>query len=228
MSKEVRYNKSNCSIVLKPNTVTYVDENLVSAKELKDCYGDRVNIMSRETVERLIVETAPEVTEDIIETVVCNQEESESNVEPIETGFSSEEDDDTIEGTVTGGAASVDPLAELENLFVKEEVKEETPEVKEEDLVANTGNEEVDAFLNGETDELPEGTTEITEEEAKKLEEEVKEETPEVKEETPEVKEETPEVKEETPEVKEEVEEVIKPAKKATKKVTTRKSSKKK
>lgn len=35
---------------------------------------------------------------------------------------------------------------------------------------ANTGDEQVDAFLNGETDELPEGTEIITEEEAEELE----------------------------------------------------------
>ena len=35
---------------------------------------------------------------------------------------------------------------------------------------ANTGDKEVDSFLNGETDELPEGTEIITEEEANKLE----------------------------------------------------------
>lgn len=194
MSKEVTYHKSTGAIILKPNTVTFVDDNLVTAKELKDCYGDRINIMSRETVEKLIVETAPEVTEDIIETVVCNQEEVNTNVEPVETNFSSEEEDAT-EGTVTGGAASVDPLTELENL------------VKEEDLVANTGNEEIDAFLNGETDELPEGTTEITEEEAKKLEEAKKEETPEVK---------------------EKVEETPKPKKTGKKSTTNKKTSKKK
>ena len=36
---------------------------------------------------------------------------------------------------------------------------------------ANTGDEAVDAFLNGETDEVPEGAEEITKEEAEALEE---------------------------------------------------------
>ncbi len=40
----------------------------------------------------------------------------------------------------------------------------------EEAKTSNTGDENVDAFLNGETDELPEGTEEITEEEANELE----------------------------------------------------------
>lgn len=54
---------------------------------------------------------------------------------------------------------------------VKEEVVEtvETVEAVEAEQ-ANTGDEQVDAFLNGETDELPEGTEIITEEEAEELE----------------------------------------------------------
>lgn len=54
---------------------------------------------------------------------------------------------------------------------VKEEVVEtvETVETVEAEQ-ANTGDEQVDAFLNGETDELPEGTEVITEEEAEELE----------------------------------------------------------
>ena len=53
----------------------------------------------------------------------------------------------------------------------KEEVIEtvETVETEEAEK-ANTGDEQVDAFLNGETDELPEGTEIITEEEAEELE----------------------------------------------------------
>ena len=48
------------------------------------------------------------------------------------------------------------------------ELEKQTAEAEEK---ANTGDEAVDAFLNGEIDEVPEGTEEITEEEAKALEE---------------------------------------------------------
>lgn len=47
---------------------------------------------------------------------------------------------------------------------------EEKLETANAEEIANTGDEAVDAFLNGETDEVPEGTEEITEEEAKDLE----------------------------------------------------------
>ena len=40
----------------------------------------------------------------------------------------------------------------------------------EEATTSNTGDEQVDAFLNGETDKTPEGTEEITEEKAEELE----------------------------------------------------------
>nr|DAU58704.1 MAG TPA: hypothetical protein [Caudoviricetes sp.] len=47
---------------------------------------------------------------------------------------------------------------------------EEKLETANAEEIANTGDEAVDAFLNGEIDEVPEGTEEITEEEAKDLE----------------------------------------------------------
>ena len=47
---------------------------------------------------------------------------------------------------------------------------EEKLETANAEEIAKTGDEAVDAFLNGETDEVPEGTEEITEEEAKDLE----------------------------------------------------------
>lgn len=48
---------------------------------------------------------------------------------------------------------------------------EEKLETANAEEIANTGDEAVDAFLNGETDKMPEGAEEITEEEAKALEE---------------------------------------------------------
>ena len=187
MSREVRYHKSRGVIVLKPNTVTFVDDNVVSAKELKDCYGDRINIMSRDVVEKLIVETAPEITEDVVEEIKVNNEVIEPVIKPVETSFSDEENEN--EGEVTGGAAPVDPLSELEDVIGEVDVTEvnnedEAPKRKtlaeilaeKEAEKVNTGNDEIDAFLNGETDKVPEGTQEITEDEALKLQEEAKKE----------------------------------------------------
>ena len=52
-----------------------------------------------------------------------------------------------------------------------QEVAELEKQNAEAEETANTGDKEVDAFLNGETDKMPEGTEEITGEEAKALEE---------------------------------------------------------
>ena len=106
MSKDVKYSKSTGAIVIKANTVTYVDDNLVTAKELKDCYGSRISIMSPELVEEIIGEVAE---------------------------------------------------------------------------FANTGDEAVDDFLNGKTDELPEGTEEISNEEALRLQKEAEEQAAKAK-----------------------------------------------
>ena len=51
MSKDVIYRKGGLSLVIKAGTSTYVDENKVSAKELKSLYGDRVVISTRDGIE---------------------------------------------------------------------------------------------------------------------------------------------------------------------------------
>ena len=51
MSKDVTYRKGGLSLIIKAGTSTYVDENKVSAKELKSLYGDRVVISTRDGIE---------------------------------------------------------------------------------------------------------------------------------------------------------------------------------
>ena len=97
MNSDVKYRKSTGTILIKAKTVTFVDDNLVTAKELKDCYGDRIYIMSQELVDAYVGD------------------------------------------------------------------------------LANTGNKEVDDYLNGETEKVTEGSKEITEEEALRLQKEAEE-----------------------------------------------------
>ena len=101
MDRDVKYSKSTGAILIKANTVTFVDDNLVTAKELKDCYGNRITIMSQENIDQYVGE------------------------------------------------------------------------------LANTGVPAVDDFLNGETENLPEGTKEISEAEALKLQKEAEEQAAE-------------------------------------------------
>ena len=116
MDVEVTYRKSAGDTVLKPRTVTFVDESIVSAKELKDCYGDKISIIPDTMEETIIREAAkiekePEVTKDVMDSI------------------------------------------------------EKVPEDKvEKDQV-----QDVVDFLEGNTDNLPEGTEVITNKEAEEL-----------------------------------------------------------
>jgi hypothetical protein len=58
MSIEVVYNTNGNAIVLKPKAITYVADDLVTPKELINCYGSRISIMSSELVEQVIREEA--------------------------------------------------------------------------------------------------------------------------------------------------------------------------
>ena len=149
MSVPVRYNKSTGFIELKPKTVTYVDENIISANELLACYGSRISILPAELVEEIIKEEAEKVNK-----------ESAEDLEIDTTLDEGKEEDEGNEGTDEAN-----------------EGEEGTDEVNEGDEAndgdeANTGDKDVDDFLNGKTDVVPDGTTEITEEEALKLKEE--------------------------------------------------------
>ena len=46
MSIPVKYHKNSKCYVIKPNTITYIDDVKVSPKELLDCYGQRIEIIS--------------------------------------------------------------------------------------------------------------------------------------------------------------------------------------
>lgn len=46
---DFKYRKSGKCIVLKANTITFVDDSLVTAKELMNCYGQRIEIINQAT-----------------------------------------------------------------------------------------------------------------------------------------------------------------------------------
>ena len=55
-SRDFHYRKNGKLTVLKAGTVSYVDENLVTSKELIACYGQRIEVISRD----LVAEVAPQ------------------------------------------------------------------------------------------------------------------------------------------------------------------------
>lgn len=146
---DFEYRKGTYLAVLKAMTVSYVDESKVSAKELLACYGQRIDIISRD----LAMQIAPGVKEDKKEVKKAKV------VKPVETVKKEDLNDAFIEkvlGEIEGNSKMENP-----NLTV---TMGDT---------SDTGNKEVDNFLNGKTDKLPEGTVEITKDEANKLEEKV-------------------------------------------------------
>ena len=52
-SIDFNYRKNDYLAVLKANTVSYVDENKVTPQELLACYGQRIDIISRELAAEL-------------------------------------------------------------------------------------------------------------------------------------------------------------------------------
>ena len=52
-SIDFKYRKSGYLAILKAGTVSYVDESKVSARELIGCYGQRIDVISRDLVEEI-------------------------------------------------------------------------------------------------------------------------------------------------------------------------------
>ena len=143
------YRKGSYCAILKANSVSFVDENKVTAKEIKNCYGQRVTVISQDSTQ---------YTEEI------------KKLPPVEKNIK----EVTVEKAKLNNSFIEELLGEVNEEIAKgaKEIATETEDATEEvvETEATTGIEEVDNFLNGETDELPEGTEVISEEEAKALE----------------------------------------------------------
>ena len=130
--------------MLKAGTVSQVDETKVSAKELLACYGQRITVISLdETCE------APSVKENLVKEVKAET----TGVEKIKKEDLNDNFINQILDEIKGDEADTDTDTDTEL-----------------DEVYKKAAEGVIAFLNGETDKLPDGTEVISEDEAKKLE----------------------------------------------------------
>ena len=117
-SIDFKYRKGAYLVVLKAGTVTYVDETKVTARELVGCYGQRIDVISRELTE----EIAPKALK---EEKVSKKEEVKKEEKKPEVVKKEELSDSFID--------------EILNEIKKEEKKpeapkkeEKTPEVKKE------------------------------------------------------------------------------------------------
>ena len=158
---DFKYRKGTYLAVLKAMTVSYVDETKVTAKDLLDCYGQRIDIISRD----LAAELAPLVTRDE-KKAVKKAETKKAEPKKVETVKKDDLNDSFIE-KILGEIEDENKGNEVKDLGLDELDGIKLPE----------GNEDVEDFLNGKTDDLPEGTQIISEAEALKLQAEAEAKT---------------------------------------------------
>ena len=113
---DFNYRKNGYLAVLKAGTVSYVDETKISAKELLACYGQRIDIISRE----LALEIAPKIKE-------VKKEEKKAAPKKVETVKKEDLNDSFIE-KILGEIEGEDKAKKEENL--KKYEKGERWEVK--------------------------------------------------------------------------------------------------
>ena len=165
---DFKYRKGNYLAILKALSVSYIDETKVTAQELINCYGQRIDIISRDVA----AEVTPEVKEE------KKVEKVQPTVSKKEVTVKKSDLDDSFLEKVLG------EIKEEENNCGNPEGTETTTEGTEEGTETNPeGTEEdneitMDDFLNGSTEDFPKGTQVISEKEAKVLENKAKATSP--------------------------------------------------
>ena len=113
MDVEVTYNTNGNAIVIKPKTVTYIADNLVTPQELINCYGSRISVMSPKLVEQIIKEEAAKCpVEGTTEVVVEPTKEPEVNTVTVAEGEGTTVVEDNT--TVTVAEGTTEPTKEPE------------------------------------------------------------------------------------------------------------------
>ena len=114
MTIPVTYYKGSKAIVLKPMTVTYVNDGDVTADELRACYGQRIEIITGEMVEvtpetleagKKLEERTKDVDESFIDNILKdldnegNEEDTSDKGDIVDEYFGDEEDEGEEENT---------------------------------------------------------------------------------------------------------------------------------
>ena len=136
MNIPVVYRKGGYSWTINPLTTTYIDETKVTAKELKACYGNRIDVMSLDNECAVPMVEAPKPVKE------------EKKVEP----FTEELDEQLIDNILEE--------IEAEIKTETEQVTEETEQVTEETEQVTEETEQV----TEETEQVTEETEQVTEE----------------------------------------------------------------
>ena len=161
---DFKYRKGNYLAILKALSVSYIDETKVTAQELINCYGQRIDIISRDVA----AEVTPEVKEE------KKAEKVQATVSKEEVTVKKSDLDDSFLEKVLG------EIKEEENNCGNPEGTETTTEGTETNPEGTEEDNEItmDDFLNGFTEDFPKGTQVISEEEAKVLENKAKAASP--------------------------------------------------
>lgn len=116
MSTPVVYRKGGYSWTINPSTTTYIDETKVTAKELKACYGDRIDVMSLDNEYVAPVIEAPEpVKEKEVKTEPFTEKLDEQLIDNILEEIEAEETAQVTEQVAeeTEQVAGIEPLEQI-------------------------------------------------------------------------------------------------------------------
>ena len=118
MDKDVIYRKGGLSWTIKANTVTFIDEVRVSAKELKGLYGSRIIIISKDAAEDEIAEPIIKRQKEELEKKPSSTLLDEKLIDDIIAQIEAEESSGTGDGDKPADD-SKEELEELENKLIE-------------------------------------------------------------------------------------------------------------
>jgi hypothetical protein len=180
---DFKYRKGNYLAILKALSVSYIDETKVTAQELINCYGQRIDIISRDVAAEVTPEVKEEKKVEKVQPTVSKKEVTvkksdldDSFLEKVLGEIKEEENNcGNPEGTETTTEEGTETTTEgtEEGTETTTEGTETNPEGTEEDNEIT-----MDDFLNGSTEDFPKGTQVISEKEAKVLENKAKATSP--------------------------------------------------
>ena len=100
MNIPVTYRKGGHAVIIKPMTVTLVDSLKITAKDLKDCYGERIEILTEDST--LVKEDEVVKTEENkVEAEVKAEEKVENKTEEVEGNKTEAKTEEKVEGNKT-------------------------------------------------------------------------------------------------------------------------------
>ena len=126
-NRVMKYHTKGTTIVLNPGVITYISEELTTAKKLKDCYGNRISIIDDAKImaEYNAFSGNAKPVEPPIQDAV--NEILEDNNSSNEDGIPVVEDESTTEGTKEPPEEGIDKVTLLDDKTEDKEPKKSKP-----------------------------------------------------------------------------------------------------